>query len=131
MGIITAGSGLSGVLTGCAATVTGANMVVSIAAGIVIVAGRAAAVAAGDVTVGAAHATLNRYDLVTVTNVGVKAVTAGTASTNPVFPAIPASSVVLYAVYVPAADTAIASNQLVDKRVVVKLPDEHLVYFGF
>ena len=129
--VITGGSGLSGVLTGCAASVTGTNMTVTIAAGTVIIAGRAADVAAGDVTIGAAHATLARYDLVTVNTSGTKAVTAGTAATNPVFPAIPADSVVLHAVYVPAADTAIASNQITDKRLVVVLQTDYLCYFGF
>lgn len=129
--IITAGSGLTGVVSGCAATVTGSNMVVTIAAGVIIVAGKEVTVAAGDVTVTTAHATLNRYDLVTVNSSGTKAVTAGTAASNPVFPAVPAGSVCLYAVWVPAADTAITSGQLVDKRVFIVRDTDALAYIYF
>lgn len=60
-----------------------------------------------------------RFDLITVNSSGTKAVTAGTASSNPVFPAIPANSIVLAAIYVPAADTDIDANQIIDKRVTV------------
>ena len=61
----------------------------------------------------------NGFDLVVVDNTGAKSVTAGTASATPVFPAIPANSAVCAAVYVPATDTAIQSNQIVDKRVII------------
>lgn len=129
--VVTGGSGLTGVLSGCAASVTGADLNVTIAAGIVIIAGLAATVAAGSVTVGAAHASLNRYDLVTVNTSGTKAVTAGTAAANPVFPAVPANSVALHAVYLPALDTAIASNQVTDKRLVIVLQTDYMAYLGF
>lgn len=131
LGIITAGSGLNGVLTGCAASVTGSNMVVSIAAGQAIVNGMPVTVGAGSVTVTTANATLERFDLISVNASGTLAITAGTAAANPVFPSAPANSAVLYAVYVPAADTSIQSNQLVDKRVTVRVSDEHLVYTFF
>ena len=129
--IITAGSGLTGVVSGCAATVTGSNMVVTIAAGVIMVAGKEVAVAAGDVTIGTAHATLPRYDLITVNSSGTKAVTAGDAASSPVFKAVPAGSVCLYAVWVPQTDTAITSGQLVDKRVFIVRDTDFLAYLFF
>lgn len=129
--IITGGSGLTGVITGCAASVTGSDLNVTIAAGVVIINGQVATVASGAVTLGAAHASLNRYDLITVNTSGTKAVTAGTAASNPVFPAVPAGSVALHAVYLPALDTAITSNQITDKRVGVVLQTDYMAYLHF
>lgn len=129
--VITAGAALTGVVSGCAATVTGTNMVVSIAAGQVVVAGKDVTVAAGSATISAANATNPRFDLVVVNNAGTISAVTGTAGSNPVFPAIPANSAVLYAVYVPANDTAIASNQLTDKRVTIVRDDSFLSYSFF
>jgi hypothetical protein len=118
--ILVAGYAGSGVVSGCAVTAQGSpDMTVAVAVGVVRVAGANAAVTAGNVTIGTADATNPRIDLITVNNSGTKACTAGTAAAEPVFPAIPASSVVLAAVYVPANDTTIASNQIVDKRVIL------------
>jgi hypothetical protein len=122
--ILAAGAGgRSGVSSGCAVTAQGSpNMTVAVASGTVVVAGTEVAVTSGNVTVGAAHASLNRFDLITVNNSGTKACTAGTAASSPVFPAIPANSVVLAAIYIPDADTAINSNQIIDKRITVPTP---------
>lgn len=109
-----------GVIAGCAVTAqVTPDMTVAVASGSVIVGGTIATVSSGNVTITAANPTNPRFDLVVVSNAGVKSAAAGTAAANPVFPAIPASSVVLAAVYVPAADTDIDSNQIVDKRVIV------------
>lgn len=109
-----------GVVTGCAVTAQGSpDMTVAVAAGYVAIGGALAAVSSGNVTIGAADATNPRIDLITVNNSGTKACTAGTAAASPVFPAVPASSVAIAAVYVPATDTTIASNQITDKRVFV------------
>ncbi|HJS83598.1 MAG TPA: hypothetical protein VJ742_12265 [Nitrososphaera sp.] len=94
-------------------------MTLAVASGLILVAGIPATVSSGNVTVTTAHATNPRFDLVAVNNSGTKSVVAGTAAVTPVFPAIPANSVILAAVYVPANDTAIQSNQLVDKRITV------------
>lgn len=108
------------VITGCAVTAQGSpDMTVAVAAGMIRINGASVAVSAGNVTVGAAHASNPRFDLITVNDSGTKACTAGTAAANPVFPATPANSVVLAAVYVPANDTDIDANQIVDKRVLV------------
>ena len=118
--ILVAGYGATGVVTGCAVTAQGTpDMTVAVAAGTIRYAGSEAAVTSGNVTITAAHATLPRKDIVIVSNAGVKSVTAGTAATQPLKPAIPANSLVLAEVYVPAADTAINTNQITDKRVVL------------
>lgn len=116
--ILVAGYAGTGVIDGCAVTAQATpDMTLAVAAGTVAVLGTTAAVTAGNVTITTAHATNPRFDLVVVSSAGTKSVTAGTAAAAPVFPAIPASSVVLAAVYVPANDTAIGSTQIVDKRV--------------
>lgn len=118
--IVVAGVAGTGVISGCAVTAQGSpDMTLAVASGTVKVGATVVAVSAGNVTITTAHATLARFDLVVVDNAGTKSVTAGTAATPPVFPAIPASSVVLAAVYVPATDTAIQSNQITDKRMVL------------
>lgn len=116
--ILVAGYAGTGVVSGAAVTAQGSpDMTLAVAAGVVAVLGVQATVTAGNVTITTAHATNPRFDLVVVNSSGTKSVTAGTAAATPVFPTIPASSVVLAAVYVPANDTAIGSTQIVDKRV--------------
>jgi hypothetical protein len=123
--IISDGSGTTGVVSGCAVTAQGSpDMTVAVAAGVVAVDGVRVAVAAGNVTITAADGTNPRFDLITVDSSGTKAAVAGTAAANAVYPTIPASVVVIATVYVPASDTAINTNQITDKRVVVA-PNEH------
>lgn len=110
---------LTGVLTGCSVTAQGSpDMTVAVAAGRVLVAGLEVAVAAGNVTITAADGTNPRFDMICVSSAGAKSAVAGTAAANPVFPD-PAGKVVLAAVYVPASDTDIDANQIVDKRAVL------------
>ncbi len=116
--ILVAGIGGTGVVTGCAVTAQGSpDMTVAVAAGVVRIGSVEVAVTAGNVTITTAHATNPRLDLVVVGSAGAKSVVAGTAAVNPVFPAIPALSVVLAAIYVPANDTTIATNQITGKGV--------------
>lgn len=118
--IVVAGVAGTGVLSGCAVTAQGSpDMTLAVASGTVKVGATVVGVTAGNVTITTAHATNPRFDLVVVNDSGTKSVTAGTAAAAPVFPAIPASSVVLAAVYVPANDTTMASNQIVDKRMLL------------
>lgn len=107
----------TGVVVGCAVSqrAAGANLSVDVAAGKVSVASTEVAVTSGNVAV-TADATNPRISLVVADNTGAKSVTAGTAAADPVMPAIPANSVVLAAVYIPAGDTAISTNQITDKR---------------
>lgn len=106
----------TGVISGCDVTAQGSpNMTVAVASGVVQVAGVLVTVSSGNVTITAADGSLARFDLVVVNSSGTKSAVAGTPSTNPVFPAVPANSVALAAVYVPAGDTAINSTQIVSK----------------
>lgn len=110
----------TGVISGCAVTAQGSpDMTVAVAAGVVEVAKKRAIVTAGNVTVSAADGTNPRFDLIHVDDVGATGITAGTPAASPVFPPHPASKVVLAAVYVPAADTDIDTNQIVDKRIMI------------
>jgi hypothetical protein len=121
--IITAGSDATGVLSGCAVTAQGTpNLTVHVAAGTVIVAGTQASVTAGDVTITTPDATDPRFDLIVSSNAGALSAVAGTPASHPAFPAIPASSVVLAAVYVAANAASVGSTAITDKRVVVLVP---------
>lgn len=110
-----------GVIQGCAVTAQGSpNMTVAVAIGTIQVSGRfCREVAAGNVTIGAANATNPRFDLIVADKTGAKQCRAGTAAANPVFPTLTAGDVLLAAVYVPANDTAIDANQIIDKRCIL------------
>lgn len=110
-------SGKNCVLSGCAIT-GGADMTPAVAKGAVLSNGVLYAIAAADVTIGTADATNPRLDLIVVTSAGALAVRAGTAATNPKPPARTANDVVLAVVYVPANDTAIATTQIIDLRML-------------
>lgn len=121
--IILAGVKGDGVVSGCGVTAQGTpDMTVAVASGSIRYGGSTVSVTGANATIATAHATNGRLDLVCVNSSGVIAVTAGTASATPVMPAIPANSVVLACVYVPANDTTIESNQIIDKRMIVTAP---------
>ncbi len=110
-----------GVLDGCAVTEDSPQgLFVAVASGTVMVDGLKASVTGADVVITAADGSNDRFDLVVVDSAGAITVVAGTASTNPVFPAIPATRVVLAAVFVPTSDTQIADNQITDKRILIR-----------
>jgi len=112
-------SGKNCVLSGCACTPQGSpDMTVAVAAGEVLSNGALFSVSGGNVTIGAADGTNPRFDLVVVNSSGTKAVRAGTASATPKPPARTANDVLLAVVYVPASDTTIAGNQIVDLRAM-------------
>ncbi len=109
-----------GVLSGCAVTAQGSpDMTVAVASGSVRIGGTIATVTTGNVTIAAADGTNPRFDLIAVDTAGTKSRVAGTAAANAVFPTVPANSVILAAVYVPANDTAINANQITDKRAII------------
>lgn len=110
-------SGLDCVLAGCAVTGS-AGMTPAVAKGAVLSNGALVAIAAATVTITAAHGTLPRLDLIVVTSGGALAVRAGTAAAAPKPAAKTANDVVLAVVFVPAADTAIATSQCIDMRVM-------------
>jgi hypothetical protein len=112
-------SGKNCVLSGCACTPQGSpDMTVAVAAGEVLTNGTFQPVSSGNVTIGAADSTNPRLDLIVANSSGTKAVRAGTASATPKPPARTANDVLLAVVYVPASDTTISGNQIVDLRVM-------------
>ena len=118
--ILAAGYSGSGVISGCAVTAQGSpNMTVAVASGVVSVAGLRVSVTGANSTIGTADSSDPRFDMITVNNSGTIATTAGTAASVPELPNIPANSVVLALIFVPASDTTIATNQITDKRVFV------------
>lgn len=110
-------SGKNCVLSGLAVT-GGADMTPAVAKGAVLSNGVLFAVAAADVTITAADGTNPRIDLIVVNSSGALAVRAGTPAAAPKPPARTANDVVIAAVYVPASDTAIATTQITDMRML-------------
>lgn len=109
-----------GVLSGCGVTAQGSpDTTLAVAAGLIRIQGFFCYVTAANVTGFTGDGSNPRIDLVVVDYNGVLARTAGTAAAQPVAPAIPANSICLALVYVPTSDTAIGSNQIIDKRVLV------------
>lgn len=129
--ILAPGSNLHGVQSGAAVSAQGTpDMTVAVAVGVVRHGGRRVAVTAGNVTITAADATNPRFDLITVDATGTKVAVTGTPDANPVFPD-PTGDVVLAAVYVPANDTEINSNQIIDKRILLQAPPhEDIRWYG-
>jgi hypothetical protein len=128
------GVGPTGVQSGCAVTAQGSpDMTVAVAAGVVRIGGRRVVVSAGNVTITTADGTNPRFDLIVVDTAAAKTAIAGTPAPTAtvVFPAITAGRVVLAAVYVPASDTAINTNQITDKRVMIDTPPyENVKWYG-
>ena len=108
-----------GVISGGAVT-TSCGLALAVASGVAMVNGARVTIGSGTVTISTADACNPRIDLIHVTCGGTKTVTAGTAAAVPVYPAVPANSAVLAAVFVPAADTVIATAQIIDKRVIIQ-----------
>lgn len=107
-----------GLKYGCAVTAQASpNMTVAVAKGTTKVSGVVLTVTAGNCTIAAANATNSRVDLISVNSSGTKVVTQGTASATPKAPAIPASSVLLAMVHVPANASSIITAYITDKRV--------------
>jgi len=118
--ILVAGIGGSGVISGCSVQAQGSpDMTLAVGSGTVRIGTTIVAVSSGNVTITTAHATLERIDLVVVNSSGTKSVTAGTASANPAYPAIPANSIVLADVTIPAGDTSISNSQIYGKQILL------------
>lgn len=122
--IIAAGFLRTGVISGCAVSqrAAGANLSVDVSAGRISLPTGEVAIAGTNVAITAPDATNPRFDLVVASSAGVVSVVAGTPAAGggvpgPVFPAIPASSVVLAAVWVPAGDTDITNAQIKDRGI--------------
>ena len=112
-------NGVDCVLSGGACTAQGSpNMTVAVAKAATLSNKLLKATAAANATIGAADATNPRIDLVVINSSGAIATRAGTAAAAPKPPARTANDVVLCAVYVPANDTTIATDQITDMRVI-------------
>lgn len=108
-----------GVLSGMGVSAQGSpDMTVAVAGGQARIGGYFPYVAAQNVTIAAADSTNPRIDIIVVDYNGTVSRTAGTAAALAVPPAVPANSLQLAQVYVPAAATAITSGMIVDKRPV-------------
>lgn len=93
----------------------GADMSVDVADGVVSTSGILIPITGGNEAIAAADPDDPRFDLVIIDS-GISIVT-GTPAPAPAFPAVvPSDSVLLAAVFVPAADTTISDDQIVDKR---------------
>lgn len=95
------------------------DMTVAVAAGQVRIGGYFAAYAGANVTITTADSTNPRFDLICCDYNGTVSRVGGTAAALPVPPAIPANSIELAQVYVPAGVTSITNAMIVDKRPVV------------
>lgn len=112
-------NGTECVLVGCAITAQGTpDLTVACAKGAVLTLGVLRAVTAANFTIAAAHATLPRIDLCVIDSTGAKVTRAGTAAAAPKPPARTAGDVTLAAIWVPAADTTISSDQITSLRVL-------------
>ena len=110
-------AGTNCILAGGAVTVN-ALLVLNVAKASILSNGILRPVTAGTVTIAAADVTNPRFDLVVADSTGAKQVRTGTANAAPKPPARTANDVLLAVIYVPAATTEIAANQIVDLRVL-------------
>lgn len=122
--LVAGDAGTECVLSGCAVTAQGSpNMTVAVAGGTVRSGGFFLSVTGANATITTADATNPRLDLVVIDATGAIQVRAGTplaytpGASTPAPPARTAGDVVLAIVYVPATDTTISTNQIVDQRV--------------
>lgn len=121
--IVVAGlSGVDCVLSGCDVTTAGTNLTLNVAKGAVLSNRVMFAVAAGTTNIATADATNPRIDLVVINSAGAIANRTGTPAASPRPPVRSTNDVVLAMVYVPANDTAITSNQIIDKKVIPSRP---------
>lgn len=113
----------TGVLGGCEVTESSpAAQTVDIAVGLASLLWEYIDVSAqADKAVTAADGSNPRFDLITINSSGTAIVTAGTAAAQPVLPGIPASSILIGGLYIPASDNTHQDAQINDKRVVLSL----------
>lgn len=110
-------NGSNCVLSGLTPT-SNANMTIAIAKGSVLSNKIMYAVAGANATIGTADATNPRIDLIVINSAGAITVRAGTAAAAPKPPARTSNDVLVAAIWVPANDTNLATNQIVDLRVL-------------
>jgi hypothetical protein len=117
-------AGRNGVIGGgCAVSPhSPAAMSVDVSAGSVTIDAALVSVDADTVTLDPADATDPRFDLIIARDDGTVNKVTGSPDPSPVTPSPITASVALASVYIPAADTSIQANQIVDKRLPVEDP---------
>lgn len=112
----------TGVVSGCAVTESTPNAhTVDIASGTCLLGGAGISVSTqDDKSVTTADVTNPRIDLISINTSGTAVVTAGTAAAQPVAPAIPANSIPLAYLYVPANWGNFDDQMINDKRVILR-----------
>lgn len=116
--VIAAGVRGDCVLFGCTVTAQGSpDMTLAVAKGAVRSNHALLAVTAANVTIGTAHSTLPRIDMVVADSTGAKQVRAGTAAAVPVAPQLSTNDVAIAFVYIPPGATAITTGQIQDTRM--------------
>ncbi len=118
-----ASNGMNGVMTGLAVTAQGSpSMVLDVAAGECHVDNEVyTETATTNVTIGTAHATLPRLDIVCYdVSASAAAVVEGDAGTLPQPPDIPDGDLLLALINIPAIDTTISNDQITDGRILIK-----------
>jgi hypothetical protein len=134
--IITSSFGISGVEAedglGSGAVTVNTGLTLNVAQANVRIMGRRVFMSAGTVTLGAAHATLGRWDLIASDTFGTRTVIAGTAAAEPVFPTFdPATRTIMAAVYVGPTVTTILTAHIIDKRIFMWRPEyENIRWYG-
>lgn len=113
---------------GCAVTQQGVpNMTVAVAAGKVLINNTPYYVTAQNSGTITADGSNPRFVLIEVDTAGAVQVNTGTAAADPTKPTPTASRAVLAEIFVPAADTAIGTAQIVDKRVQVRHVEKYVL----
>jgi len=113
------GNRRKGVVSGAAVTVVSGN-IVAVASGSIAYEGTDYALSAnGSYSLSSAPTSGNRFDLVVAryatSAVTIQTVTGTASSTNPVFPALPSTDIVLAAI-LRRANESIVANDIIDKR---------------
>ncbi len=116
-------NGMNGVMTGLEVTAQGSpSMVLDVAAGECHVGNEVyTETATTNVTMGTAHATYARIDLICYdVSASAAAVVEGDAGTLPQPPDIPDGDLLLALINIPAIDTTISNDQITDERIFIK-----------
>jgi hypothetical protein len=108
------------VISGCAVTANApADMFVDVGSGYVRITNAYKTISAvSNQAITAAHATLDRYDTITVGNDGTVDYTAGTAAANPMPPDLPASHILLATIFVEHSSTTVETADIADNRII-------------
>jgi len=108
----------NGVISGIGVTWS-SGWTFNVAAGSIYVSGSTVSVSSTSVSVLQANGGRHRLDLIVVNSSGVVSAVQGNVSLTPTAPSLPANSLLLATVFVPAGATALSADRVVDKRVMV------------